>query len=375
MKKSYLTCIYALIASVLIGYGFVQAAPLQEGSVYIMKILPGGDSAEVGQCSAFIFGDVRLVCEQPNGPLADNTALGLPALVDGNGIAGDGLAGKLTIITGNINASGMIPFVVDEFQMDPYLNTPGGIFKTTMTPPDGFLGGSGSVDALGNMTLDVTGRTGVAEYFENTIGIQPWNFDDSNILQNNGVPVTNQWEPFTTGTSSNFNLGGGINLTLTGRPIGDANSDGILDAVLVSAGNLGSSWQAFDGTPYTEAFNVQFELISTTVTVAIDIKPGSNTNPVNPFSTGKVTVAILTTNDFDASIVDADSVRFGPDLAEPTMYRIDDVDSDGDWDLKLKFLVQDTGILCGDTEGTLTAQTLNSDQIVGTDAIKTVGCM
>ena len=68
------------------------------------------------------------------------------------------------------------------------------------------------------------------------------------------------------------------------------------------------------------------------------------------------------------------SIRFGPDLAEPIRYRIDDVDDDGDWDLKLKFSVQDTGILCGDAEATLTAQLLNSDHIVGTDAIKTVGC-
>ena len=106
----------------------------------------------------------------------------------------------------------------------------------------------------------------------------------------------------------------------------------------------------------------------------IDIKPRSNTNPVNPYSKGKVIVAILTTNDFDASMVDASSIRFGPDLAEPIRYRIDDVDDDGDWDLKLKFSVQDTGILCGDAEATLTAQLLNSDHIVGTDAIKTVGC-
>ena len=108
--------------------------------------------------------------------------------------------------------------------------------------------------------------------------------------------------------------------------------------------------------------------------VTIDIKPGSNINPINPGSKGKLTIAILTTEDFDASTVDASTVRFGPGAAVPVNYRLEDVDDDGDWDLALKFNTQETGIACGDTEASLTGQTIDGVQITGVDSIKTVGC-
>jgi hypothetical protein len=112
----------------------------------------------------------------------------------------------------------------------------------------------------------------------------------------------------------------------------------------------------------------------TDLKVEIDIKPGDTINLVNPRSNGKLKIAILTTNNFDASTADTDSIKFGPGAAEPVMFRLDDVDDDGDWDLVLKFNTQDAGIVCGDTEATLTGQTFDSDQITGTDTIKTVGC-
>ena len=108
--------------------------------------------------------------------------------------------------------------------------------------------------------------------------------------------------------------------------------------------------------------------------VSIDIKPDSDKNPVSPSSKGKLKVAILTTDDFDASTVDAGSVQFGPSEAEPLWYRLDDVDYDGDLDLVLKFNTQETGIACGDTEATLTGETFGGQSITGADSIKTVGC-
>ena len=44
--------------------------------------------------------------------------------------------------------------------------------------------------------------------------------------------------------------------------------------------------------------------------VVIDIKPGSETNPVNVKSKGVIPVAILTTADFDATSVDHTTVVF-----------------------------------------------------------------
>ena len=106
----------------------------------------------------------------------------------------------------------------------------------------------------------------------------------------------------------------------------------------------------------------------------IDIKPGSDVNPINPKSKGKCTVAILTTEDFDASMVDVSTIQFGEGQAPPVHYALEDVDSDTDWDLVLQFKTQDTAIACGDTEATLTGKTLDGESFTGTDSIKTVGC-
>ena len=52
----------------------------------------------------------------------------------------------------------------------------------------------------------------------------------------------------------------------------------------------------------------------------------------------------------------------------------EDVDSDGDLDMVLHFKARDAGITCGDTEATLTGETIGGVPIEGTDAIKTPGC-
>lgn len=127
-----------------------------------------------------------------------------------------------------------------------------------------------------------------------------------------------------------------------------------------------------DGTPIVDMGAYEFG--SDTLAILIDIKPGSNKNPVNPGSKGRLPVAILTTEDFDASTVDASTVQFGPSGATPVRYRLDDVDDDGDWDVMLKFNTQETGIACGDTEATLMGQTFGGIQITSMDSVKTVGC-
>jgi sugar lactone lactonase YvrE len=112
------------------------------------------------------------------------------------------------------------------------------------------------------------------------------------------------------------------------------------------------------------------------IQVAIDIKPGSDPNSINPKSKGNIPVAILTTGDFDATTVDPLSVEFGPDGATESHGRghIEDVDGDGDDDLVLHFRTQDTGIQCGDTSASLTGETFSGQMIEGSDSINTVGC-
>lgn len=115
----------------------------------------------------------------------------------------------------------------------------------------------------------------------------------------------------------------------------------------------------------------------TGISVEIDVKPGSNKNPINlRAKNGTIPVAILTTETFDATQVDWETVRFGPSGATERHERLHvrDTDGDGDMDAKLHFKTRDTGIRCGDTEATLTGETFGGDAFAGSDIIETVKC-
>ena len=113
---------------------------------------------------------------------------------------------------------------------------------------------------------------------------------------------------------------------------------------------------------------------SLTISVDIDIKPGGIPNSINPKSKGVIPVAILSTDTFDASVVDGSTVRFGPNEAAPAHYTLEDVDLDGDFDMILHFKTQETGIECDTTKAILTGETVDGKQITGKDSIRTVGC-
>lgn len=112
------------------------------------------------------------------------------------------------------------------------------------------------------------------------------------------------------------------------------------------------------------------------IDIDIDIKPGSDPNSINLKSNGNISVAILTTEDFDATTVDPLSVQFGPNGAVEAHGRghIEDVDYDGDLDLVLHFITQETGIACGDTDADLTGETFDGQVIEGFDSVNTVAC-
>lgn len=110
--------------------------------------------------------------------------------------------------------------------------------------------------------------------------------------------------------------------------------------------------------------------------VSIDIKPGTFANGINPKSKGKIPVAILTTDSFDATTVDPTTVLFGATGNEvaPVQWAMEDVDGDGETDLVLHFVTQDTGITCGDNSASLTGATVAGVTIMGSDSIETVAC-
>jgi hypothetical protein len=112
------------------------------------------------------------------------------------------------------------------------------------------------------------------------------------------------------------------------------------------------------------------------IPIDIDIQPGDDPNSINPKSKAVISVAILTTDTFDATTIDPLSVQFGPNGATEIHNRghIEDVDGDGDDDMVLHFLTQETGIQCGDTQADLTGMTVDGQEIEGADSIRTVGC-
>jgi len=114
--------------------------------------------------------------------------------------------------------------------------------------------------------------------------------------------------------------------------------------------------------------------IVTSVPTPIDIKR----NKINPSSKGEIWVAILsdTSNEtpFNPLDIEIPTIRFGPDEAETIRHRVKDVNRDGVADLLFKFKIRKTGIVCGDTEATLTGETFGGTAITGSDMVKTIKC-
>ena len=117
------------------------------------------------------------------------------------------------------------------------------------------------------------------------------------------------------------------------------------------------------------------------IDVAIDIKPGSDPNSINCNNDkGVIPVAILTTDDFDATTVDHTTVIFegaiethvNKKTGEPKRHE-EDVDGDGDTDLVFHFRFGDTDLTCDSEKGTLVGATFDDQVIEGADAVNIIG--
>ncbi len=182
-------------------------------------------------------------------------------------------------------------------------------------------------------------------------------FRGSSLEYTQTVPVSP-----TAWTLFNFNFVGVDRVRFTpsgGQILAQSSGTGtqfVMDNLIISNGTASE-------TPETE--------------VVIDIKPGSDENPINMRSKGVIPVAILSSETFNAPVdVDPSSLTFGHDGTEQSLAsaKPEDVNGDGLLDLICHFFTQKTGFNCSDVEGFLKCNTSSFGAITVTDAVRIGPC-
>lgn len=128
--------------------------------------------------------------------------------------------------------------------------------------------------------------------------------------------------------------------------------------------------QVSTGTFIDYQVGMDYRAPKSVVDISIDIKPGGNPNRFNLKSKGVVPVAVMTTDDFDASTIDPETVLFAAVAA--VRWTEEDVDFDGDLDLLFHFKTQELKLDKDSTVATLTGFTYDGQAIKGTGRVNIV---
>jgi hypothetical protein len=126
--------------------------------------------------------------------------------------------------------------------------------------------------------------------------------------------------------------------------------------------------------------DVKLQVPEEVVAVEIDVKPGENPNPVNCSSRGLLPVAVLSSDSFDATEIDAETVCLAGASAAVRgrgsryMAHEEDVNADGVLDMVFQFQTQDLCVEQLDTGVVvLTGSTGDGGSFQGTDEVVLVG--
>ncbi len=127
----------------------------------------------------------------------------------------------------------------------------------------------------------------------------------------------------------------------------------------------------------------EFTILKALQVVDIDVDPWSDPNIILPESNEAIPVSIQGMSvaagdaiDFDATMVDAATVKLGAGNAmNQAAPWIVDIDGDAETDMVLGYWTQDTGIVCNDTEVSVVGGTLTGETFTGTDTIDATDCL
>jgi len=113
-------------------------------------------------------------------------------------------------------------------------------------------------------------------------------------------------------------------------------------------------------------------LAAQSVAVDIDVRPGSENNPIQLRSRGLVPVVLFGDDGFEVENVDVETLAFGPygaEVAHRGGPHFDDIDGDGFMDMLLHHRVAQTGIEVDDVDACLMGETLDGQMFEGCDLV------